>query len=197
MEVERDHALDRPTSADDDVWAPEDALVAQANRAEQASGEQDQLSFEALEAEATFDRVLFDGGEFGTEAAVGSTDEEEFLGLPGLLEPDQVAVLLRQRQAEQQARQRSGRRPAPGSEAAGPDPAEPPVATHKAMAMLRKELNGLVGAWHHRTGQPHGAIHAELRRECGGPPSAQASADQLQERISTIRRWAASGRRLA
>ncbi|MGN6245380.1 MAG: DEAD/DEAH box helicase [Motilibacteraceae bacterium] len=194
MEVERDHALDRPTRGDDDVWAPEDALVAQANRAEQASGEQDQLSFEALEAEATFDRVLFDGGEFGTEAAVGSHDEEEFLGLPGLLEPDQVAVLLRQRQAEQQARQRSGRKAAPEPEAAAP---VEPVATHKAMAMLRKELNGLVGAWHHRTGQPHGAIHAELRRECGGPPSAQASASQLQDRIATIRRWATSGRRLA
>ena len=43
--------------------------------------------FEALEAEATFDRVLFDGGEFGTEAAVGSEEEADFLGLPGLLEP--------------------------------------------------------------------------------------------------------------
>jgi hypothetical protein len=36
---------------------------------------------------------------------------------------------------------------------------------------------------------PHGKIHAELRRICGGPPSAQASVDQLEERITAIRAW--------
>ena len=48
-------------------------------------------SFEALKASATFDRVLFDGGEFGTATEAGSPEEEDYLGLPGLLEPDQVA----------------------------------------------------------------------------------------------------------
>ena len=42
--------------------------------------------------------------EFGTTAA-----EEDFLGLPGLLEPEQVALLLRKRQADQLPRQRAGR----------------------------------------------------------------------------------------
>jgi hypothetical protein len=55
---------------------------------------------------------------------------------------------------------------------------------------LRKELNGLVGAWHHRTGQPHGTIHNELRRVCGGPLTAQATAGQLQTRIRKIQEWA-------
>jgi hypothetical protein len=55
---------------------------------------------------------------------------------------------------------------------------------------LRKELNGLVGAWHHRTGLPHGAIHTQLRAECGGPLAVHASAAQLRERIDMIRRWA-------
>jgi hypothetical protein len=64
------------------------------------------------------------------------------------------------------------------------------VATYRALAALRKELNGLVGAWHHRTEEPHGKIHARLRAECGGPPSSTATAAQLQERIDTIRRWA-------
>jgi hypothetical protein len=66
--------------------------------------------------------------------------------------------------------------------------------SRQALAALRKELNGLVGAWSHRTGQPHGAIHNELRRTCGGPPLPQATADQIQDRIDTIRRWAVSGR---
>ena len=51
-------------------------------------------------------------------------------------------------------------------------------------------VNGLVGAWHHRTNMPHGKVHAELRAACGGPPSAQATAAQLQDRIETIRKWA-------
>ena len=72
-------------------------------------------------------------------------------------------------------------------------PAAPPVS-RQALAALRKELNGLVGAWSHRTGQPHGVIHAELRRTCGGPPLPQATADQIRTRIDTIRRWAISGR---
>ena len=57
------------------------------------------------------------------------------------------------------------------------------------MAALRKELNQLVGAWAKRTGQPHGTVHAELRRSCGGPPAAQATVEQLRERIETLRRW--------
>ena len=51
---------------------------------------------------------------------------------------------------------------------------------------LRRQLNTLVAAHHHRTGLPHGKIHAELRRLCGGPPSAQATIEQLEERIATI-----------
>ena len=69
-----------------------------------------------------------------------------------------------------------------------------PARRRQALAALRKELNGLVGAWSHRTGQPHGVIHNELRRTCGGPPLPQATADQIQARIDTIRRWAISGR---
>ena len=62
-----------------------------------------------LRASATFDRVLFDGGEFGTATEAGSPEEEDYLGLPGLLEPDQVAVLLRKRQAAQLAARSAGR----------------------------------------------------------------------------------------
>jgi hypothetical protein len=80
--------------------------------------------------------------------------------------------------------------PAPAAAAA---PAAPPVS-RQALAALRKELNGLVGAWSHRTGQPHGVIHNNLRQTCGGPPLPQATADQIQARIDQIRRWAIAGR---
>jgi superfamily II DNA or RNA helicase len=189
MEVERDHALDKPLRADE--FSPEDALMEAANRRQTSASEQEQFSFEALEAEATFDRVLFDGGEFGTQAEIGSEEEADYLGLPGLLEPDQVTRLLQARQASQQAsRRRSGPAAAQARDAV-------PVSTHRAIAALRKELNGLVGAWHHRTGQPHGAIHTALRQSCGGPPTAQASVEQLQARVEKIREWAVKGRTLA
>ena len=179
MELERDHALDRrPTDDQGSIFAPEDALLAEANRAQTDAGAEE-ASFEALAAEATFDRVLFDGGEFGTQAAVGSEEEADFLGLPGLLEPHQVTTLLQARQSAHETRGRTRR--AAAAEAA---------AAHRAVPALRKELNGLVGAWHHRTGVPHGAVHTELRQACGGPLAAQASAEQLQARIDLIRAWA-------
>ncbi len=180
MELERDHVLDRPASEDGDLWSPEDAMVAAANRPEQAAGEQDGFAFEALDAQAEFDRVLFDGGEFGVAADVGSDEEQDFLGLPGLLDADQVAHVLRQRQASQQA----GRR---ARGVAVQD--DPPVAAHREVAALRKELHQLVGAWARRTGQLHATVHAELRRTCGGPAVPQAGAEHVRTRIDTLRRW--------
>ena len=70
----------------------------------------------------------------------------------------------------------------------------PPPPSRQTLAALRKELNGLIAAWHHRTGQSHGAIHAELRRACGGPPLPEATAAQIEGRIGMLRRWASSGR---
>jgi superfamily II DNA or RNA helicase len=180
MEVERDHALDRPLTAEEqgEGYNPEDALVAQANRAEKGSDAL-QGTFEALEAQASFDRVLFDGGEFGTGADVGSDEELDFLGLPGLLDPDQVTTLLRQRQASQQTARRTKAQPAE-------DRAE---MDHRKQAELRKELAQLVGAWARKSGQPHGAVHTELRRRCGGPEVALADPGQLEARVAMLRGW--------
>jgi hypothetical protein len=131
----------------------------------------------------SFDRVLYDGGEFGHsgEVHVGSEEEMDFLGIPGLLEPDQVRELLHSRQSERARRQKAARPETESVEA---------LTTHQQLGVLRRELNGLVAAWHHRTGQAHGITHAALRKECGGPPAAVASAEQLHERIDRIREWA-------
>ncbi|OPG12062.1 hypothetical protein B1L11_16905 [Microbispora sp. GKU 823] len=183
MEAERDHVLGRRRDED----GLDDMLLEQAQQEKkQPDALGDELPFQTLEASATFDRVLFDGGEFGTAAAPGSPEEEDFIGLPGLLEPDQVASLLRKRQADQQAAKRRTKK--------GSEDSAPALAPHEQLAELRRELNGLVGAWNHRTGQPHGVIHAELRRACGGPAIAQATAEQVRERIAMIRKWATQRR---
>ncbi len=190
MEVERDHVLSRRVNDEGNIFAAEDDLLAQANATESASGELE-MSFEALGSEARFDRVLFDGGEFGHagEVHVGSEEEMDFLGIPGLLEPGQMRELLQSRQSERARKQKSARAAAVDDAAGAADPVAE-VATHEQLAVLRRELNGLVAAWHHRTGQAHGITHAALRRECGGPPAAVANAAQLAARIDRVREWA-------
>jgi superfamily II DNA or RNA helicase len=189
LEVERDHVLDRKKRGEDDLWSEEEDLLADANTVKDEAG-LEEFAFQALESEANFDRVLFDGGEFGVAAASGSAEEADFLGIPGLLEPEHVKLLLQKRQARQISRQRSGR-----GEQPPPVPAEErPIVSHQQLLELRRELNNLVGAWHHQTGLPHGVIHADLRKSCGGPPTAQASAVELRERIDLVRKWAASRR---
>ncbi|HWG15430.1 MAG TPA: DEAD/DEAH box helicase [Streptosporangiaceae bacterium] len=194
LEAERDHVLHKPSDA------PEEDELAEAQRQRDTPDDLLAPSIEVLHASAHFDRVLYDGGEFGTATAPGSAEEEDFLGLPGLLDPDQVTHLLRNRQAGQlrNRSQGTGGPAAPGPAAPGPgapgdaDPS-PPIS-REALAALRKELNGLVGAWNHRTGQPHGVIHNDLRKACGGPPLPQATADQIRARIDMIRKWAVTRR---
>jgi hypothetical protein len=180
MEVERDHVLGDPkTGFDDD-------LLERAQRNETASDELEPR-FEALSATAELDQVIFDGASFGTPVGAGTPEEEEYLGLPGLLTADQVAALLARRQAEQLSAEVKRRKAsaASGDPSEAGTPARLKSATERRI-LLRKHLNNLVAAHHHRTAIPHGKIHAELRRLCGGPPSAQATIEQLEARIAAI-----------
>lgn len=193
MEVERDHVLDKPKKdGEEDPYAEEAELLAEAEREESEddgdTGDEEQLPFEALESDAVFDRVTYDGAEFGMQAHPGSTEEQDYLGIPGLLEPDQVQMLLQKRQARQIAHSR--KKPDEEADLLELPADRRPVVTHKELMELRKELNGLVGAYVHQSGKPHGVVHTELRRACGGPPSAEATAGQLRQRIDKVREWA-------
>lgn len=177
LEKQRDHVLGKPKTDETDIWAETDALMEAANRSESAS---DDLlgSFEALESKATFDHVLFDSQAFGMHAEPSSQDEEDYLGLPGLLDAQQVSVLLADRQRRQlRRRERQDRK------------AEPEVALHRAMASKRKELNSLVSQYARLKGVPHSHVHADLRRECGGPTLAKATQAEVEERVRSIRAW--------
>jgi superfamily II DNA or RNA helicase len=190
MEVERDHVLDKPKkAAEDDLYAEEADLLKEAEREQdEDTGDGDQLPFEALESDAVFDRVMYDGAEFGMQAHPGSEEEQDYLGIPGLLEPEQVQTLLQKRQARQISHSR--KRPADEADLLELPADRRPVVTHKELLELRKQLNTLVGAYVHQSGKPHGVIHNELRRVCGGPPSAEATAGQIEARIAKVREWA-------
>ena len=179
LEVERDHALDRPAStAENGETGLDDAALEQANRAERASGELDGPGFQALAAQATFDHVLFDGDQFGTGGDVGSVVESDFLAIPGFMETHEVSSTLRARQAAHM-RAGHGRGEAP----------ERDVVDHREIARLRKELNQLVSAWARRSGTPHAVVHTKLRQHSGGGEVPVANAEQLRSRIAKVRDW--------
>ncbi|BBZ10800.1 DEAD/DEAH box helicase [Mycobacterium branderi] len=158
LEAQRNHVLGKPHRETDELAA------AQRRRSEPSELDN---GFMSLGADAELDQVIFDGASFGTGG-----DEADYLGIPGLLDAEQMRELLRRRQAEQLAAR------AVNAE---------PVTRHGQLRDLRRELNALVSAAHHRTGKPHGWIHNELRRICGGPPVAAATSDQLQARIAAVR----------
>lgn len=186
LEQERDHALDRSGRGheEESTWSEEAGLLAAASANERVADDLAVPGFEALESDAHFDHVLFDAQQFGLHASAGSAEEEEYLGLPGLLEPDQVATVLKERQRQHAARSGSGS-----------GATQAPTVGHRALAAQRKELNALVGAYARKSGAAHAQVHLDLRRACGGPELASATTDQVSHRISTLRAWLVGRRR--
>ena len=172
MEAQRNHVLGPPHRESDGL---DDELLADAAKRRDESSELDN-GYEMLGAEAELDQVIFDGSSFGTATPSGSDEEADYLGIPGLLDAVQMRDLLSRRQNEQLQRRTA---------AGGTVPV--PSTTHGRLRDLRRELNALVTLAHHRTGKPHGWIHNELRRICGGPVVAAANSDQIAARIEAVR----------
>jgi superfamily II DNA or RNA helicase len=167
LEAQRNHVLGKPHR---DSLGLDDPAERQRTEPAEADG------FEFLGSDAELDQVIFDGSSFGTATPAGSDEEADYLGIPGLLDTAQMRDLLRRRQEEQLATRSASGLPAP-------------ISTHRQLSELRRELNTLVAAIHHRSGKSHGWIHSELRRMCGGPPVAAANTEQLSERIENLRSW--------
>jgi superfamily II DNA or RNA helicase len=169
MEAQRNHVLGKPHRESDGEFEEYE---------EKAKSEPSEMDngFEMLGADAELDQVIFDGSSFGTATPAGSDEEADYLGIPGLLDSAQMRDLLRRRQEEQLDRRTA---------AGGTVPVR--STTHGQLRDLRRELNALVTLAHHRTGKPHGWIHNELRRICGGPVVAAANSDQIAARIEAVR----------
>ena len=169
MEAQRDHVLGKPHR---EAQGFDDEALEDAAREKSEPGVD--AGFESLGADAELDQVIFDGSSFGTATPAGSDEEADYLGIPGLLDAAAMRDLLRRRQEDQILK-----RTASGE--------VPRISTHGQLRELRSQLNALVSVAHHRTGKPHGWIHKELRRICGGPPMAAATSEQLKARIEAVR----------
>ena len=173
MEAERNHVIPPPAPGSDlldslDLEVPDEVLG---------------TGFEALESDAEFAHVLHGGRAVVADDHHDiSADDAEFLGLPGLLSPEQTAALLARR--DRDIRRRAG-----AAIAAVDDEPEPEeLAGYQQVAALRRQLSAMVSAYSLATGRPHGSIHAELRRRTGGPPTPMASVEQLEARIAALQK---------
>ncbi len=208
LETERNHVIPPPKPSDD---AELDPLP----RPERDAA--DSLGWEALHAEAEFAHILHGGravtaavtapGSTESGPGVATADDEDYLGLPGLLSAEQTANLLSRRDAEMRRRVAGSRRPAglapePGAvDGAGPGVDGPGVAgpggatgsvprpsvsedeaAWESATRLRREINSLVGRVAASTRTPHAVVHAKIRGAVPGPPSAAAPVDVLARR---------------
>jgi superfamily II DNA or RNA helicase len=181
LEDERNHVIPPPSQVGEELLDVEPV--------EPEPGESDKA--ELVDADASFAHVLHGGRAFMAgiaEPAAGpagpgplTDDDEDFLGLPGILTPEQMADLLARRDSAARRRAHGG---AHEQDAAAQPVQEPSgeVAAWRAGAHLRGEVNRLVSVLAARTGKPHAQVHAEVRRAVPGPASAAASSELLEQR---------------
>ena len=167
LEEQRDHVVRISGPAGDDL----DALEPIEDRADEPSGEG---GFTPLAAEAAFGHVLHAGRAITGEVRPGTGDEEDYLGLPGLLTPEQTAALLASRDVELR-RRTSGMLDEDLGESEGP-------SSWREVEALRKEINQLVARVAGRSGRKHAEVHVELRQAVPGPRTASASLEVLLAR---------------
>jgi hypothetical protein len=188
LEEERNHVMPPPKAATEEELETLDLPPREPREGELPK-------WEALEADARFAHVLHGGtahtGE-GTPAvalAPLGAEEEEFLGIPGLLTPAQTAELLAKRDDELRVRI-SQHRHDDGDDDGHLVEELPDVEAGRSwrdVAELRREINRLVSKVSARTSTPHAVVHTQLRQSVPGPPSASASVDVLRARRERLR----------
>jgi superfamily II DNA or RNA helicase len=152
------NAVVRVTARDDHDLDPD---------VERVAGE----GFTALDADAQFAHVLTAGRAITAESLDLDEDAADYLGLPGLLSPEDMATVLAARDAKLRR-----------YVAAMTDEVEFTPSTWRDTQEVRKDIHRMVSVLAARTGKAHGQIHAEVRQVIPGPPTAVADYDTLVAR---------------
>lgn len=168
LEVQRNHVLPSPAPAE------EGGLDLPPREAPDGGA-----TWEALEADARFAHVLAGGTAHvprPSEGPVLDDAEAELIGLPGLLTPEQTALLLARRDDEHRRRAGRTRRAVgpPEDESVVSDlpdgaPLGPGGASWRDVVSLRREISRLVARVAARTSTPHAVVHTRLRVRVPGP----------------------------
>jgi superfamily II DNA or RNA helicase len=153
-----------PPRSDGDDAHDLDPLIAPEDRLRDAD------SWEAVDSDAEFAHVL-EGGRAVIPTVFHTEEDQDFLGLPGLLSAEQTASLLARRDE-------AHRRKATQDELFG----VPRGTAWQSAAGLRKEISEMVGQLASRKKLSHAAVHAQVRKAVPGPPSASATEEVLAAR---------------
>lgn len=126
--------------------------------------------FIPLEATAQFAHVLYGGKAYlgGREL---TEEEEDYLGIPGLLSPDMIASMLQER--DKQMRKNN------------PVVEEEKVNPFEAVE-IRKEINRLVSRIALKNNLPHAQVHSRAKKAVPGPPTAHAGVEILKDRLAWL-----------
>jgi superfamily II DNA or RNA helicase len=135
-------------------------------------------SWEALDSDAEFAHVLESGRAVVAAPVAHSEEDQDYLGLPGLLTAEQTASLLARRDAAHRRK------------ATGEDLIRRSRGTAWQSAEgLKKEIHELVGRLASRTQISHAAVHAQLRQAVPSPSKTpteevlRARRDWLMEQV--------------
>jgi hypothetical protein len=115
-------------------------------------------------------------------------EDDDYLGLPGLLTPQQTATVLAKRDDEirrKTASSRSTGRRAGSDEDRKREASD--TAPWEELVQLRRDVNAAVAAVASATGEPHASVHIWARSKVSGPVSSGADADVLRKRLSALR----------
>lgn len=162
METSRDHVL-APKNQDGEIAAERLEPV--------EPGEKDELK--ALGSEARFGHVLYGGRALLPDEIQLNEDDQDFLGLPGLLSASQTAKLLADREKNRKV-------------ASVPAATATVETSSRSMSEeiidLRSEISTLVLKFAGRTGEPIPKCHVLVRNSVPGPKNAEASIEVLRAR---------------
>ena len=143
MEVERDHALDRRARRGRATSSPPRTRCWRGQPGCRTARPATSWSSRRSRPRRRSTGCCSTGASSAPRRAVGSDEEADYLGLPGLLEPDQVATLLRARQSAHRATRSRRRRPP-----------RPPPARRRCTGRSRRCARSSTGWWRPGTTAP-------------------------------------------
>lgn len=175
LEEQRNHVIPPPEQSEDSQELIDPIM----DEEEKEPGEGNKN--EAMSAEAEFAHVLYNGKSFDGNTL--TTDDMEFIGIPGILDPSEIANLLQQRDVEIRRNLNGGKDPAPVEEVAEQ---LNPIEAEKQKKELRKDINRAVSRIALTKGLPHAQVHARTRKAVHGLPTATADLDILVARLEWL-----------